>query len=117
MIYVIHCDGYCKIGQSDAPEKRFATLQTGSPHKMSLMLTLPGGYAEEQRLHARFAERRVRGEWFLLSIEDIREMALMHVPQAMPELRRPAPGDHLAEETDDDGSISLDDDWVPVDLG
>lgn len=66
MIYFIQQgeDGPVKIGHSVDPESRLQCLQIGSPHPLSLLLTLPGGRSEEKSLHSRFANCRLDGEWF-----------------------------------------------------
>jgi hypothetical protein len=39
-------------------------LQTGSPVRLELVATLPGGQSREAYLHEKFARYRVSGEWF-----------------------------------------------------
>lgn len=39
-------------------------MQTGSPYKLVMLASFPGGPAEERRLHAIFRIKRVHGEWF-----------------------------------------------------
>lgn len=56
--------GHVKIGRSDDPMKRLAVLRTGSSSALELLWMAEGGAALEAFLHARFADRRVRGEWF-----------------------------------------------------
>lgn len=80
MIYVIRCTvtGLCKIGYSTSPERRLATLQTGSPTRLELQLQLPGPQELERELHQRFAVVRSHGEWFALEpdhIEHLRSLA------------------------------------------
>ena len=54
-----------KIGTCrDAPGKRLAALQTGSPALLDLISAIPGDRALEQRLHRAFADLREHGEWF-----------------------------------------------------
>lgn len=64
MIYFIQSKQYVKIGFSDNPESRLRDLQTGSPHKLKLLATMPGCYQTETELHKVFADRRINGEWF-----------------------------------------------------
>jgi hypothetical protein len=56
--------GLIKIGVAARPKQRLYHLQTGSPVELRLVGTLPGGQPLEAELHQRFAEHRVRGEWF-----------------------------------------------------
>lgn len=54
-----------KIGVAKDPMRRLASLQTGNPHKLRLLLVLPGGESLERELHGRFAGARLPGgEWF-----------------------------------------------------
>ncbi|WP_051848611.1 MULTISPECIES: GIY-YIG nuclease family protein [unclassified Streptomyces] len=55
---------HIKIGISVDPEKRLSSMQTGSPAGMDLLWTGTGGRPAEAYLHGRFADRRIRGEWF-----------------------------------------------------
>lgn len=58
--------GPIKIGttKDGNEEARLQTLQTGCAEDLSLVAVEPGGVDEERRLHERFAEYRLRGEWF-----------------------------------------------------
>jgi hypothetical protein len=55
---------HVKIGCSGNPKARLRGLQTGWPHPLELLWTAPGGAALEAHLHAHFAGRHMRGEWF-----------------------------------------------------
>lgn len=56
--------GLVKIGHSTDAKFRLMGMQVGSPDDLVLLMTLPGGKAEEEELHRRFGYCRVRGEWF-----------------------------------------------------
>lgn len=57
--------GEIKIGTTCGnPYARMSTLQTGTPLELRLLVSIPGGVAEEVAVHERFAALRVRGEWF-----------------------------------------------------
>lgn len=66
MIYFIQygIDGPIKIGIARNPEWRLAKLQTACPYDLRLLATILGGASQEARLHQRFAEYWIRGEWF-----------------------------------------------------
>lgn len=64
-IYVIGSDEFrpVKIGTGN-PENRLVELQVGNPFPLKILWTRTGGMLLEAALHARFADFRVRGEWF-----------------------------------------------------
>jgi hypothetical protein len=66
--YLVGAEGspLVKIGYtSGAPLKRLASLQTGQPMTLSLLWSVAVDIEDE--LHERFADYRVRGEWFDLT--------------------------------------------------
>jgi hypothetical protein len=66
-VYVIQDGNAYKIGVSQDPGKRLNVAQVNNPRPLRLSHVLPGGYDVEAALHAWLSERRIRGEWFLLS--------------------------------------------------
>lgn len=67
MVYFVQCrlTGRLKIGKAKDPERRFATLQTGSPTQLVLLGCIPGGRDKERELHQRIPRAdRLHGEWF-----------------------------------------------------
>lgn len=71
MIYFAHAEGTdrVKIGfTAGDPAKRLADLQTGCPHRLSLLLVVEGGEQDEAEYHKEFATFRVHGEWFQLTV-------------------------------------------------
>lgn len=76
-IYAIEAySGQVKIGIASDPRQRLSGLQTGSPVELTLLAA--GAAAEpketEKELHQRYADNRIRGEWFRLKNTDIREL-------------------------------------------
>jgi len=63
-------NGLFKIGQSQTPEKREHTLQSEVP-QVSLRFYVPAHDSAEKELHDMFAAKRIRGEWFQLTQQDI----------------------------------------------
>ena len=61
-------NGYIKIGRSINPKKRETTLQSEKPDITLLKIC---DCNIETKLHKMFKDKRVRGEWFSLSKEDI----------------------------------------------
>lgn len=76
-VYVMknHRNGFFKIGFSTKPEYREATLQAEEP-EISLVLRHEANQKVEELLHQDFAEKRVRGEWFRLSEDDLSAIQL-----------------------------------------
>lgn len=56
--------GLIKIGLSTHPDARCTNLQAEVGEVVRVLFTLPGTRVQENGLHKRFAESRVRGEWF-----------------------------------------------------
>lgn len=63
--------GLIKLGHSSDPSKRIATLQTGSAGELKLIRTFDK--ISEEALHAYFADKRIRGEWFEIAEGDLPE--------------------------------------------
>lgn len=78
-VYLIQSTtGYCKIGSSRSVSNRVRQLQCANPEPLTLLHQFPSANARHDELsfHARFAERRVRNEWFALTDEDIADICL-----------------------------------------
>lgn len=65
-VYFIATESYdfVKIGWAMRPKARLTELQTGCPHELFLLKTIPAEFFEEADYHKRFARFRHRGEWF-----------------------------------------------------
>lgn len=64
-VYFIQAgNGPVKIGVAAESSKRLAELQTGNAETLRIIATIEGDYAREGKLHARFSDHRLRGEWF-----------------------------------------------------
>ncbi len=76
-IYVLSSAGCYKIGVTgSAVEKRMSELQTGNPHiivceKEFLIGDRSTAYQCEKYLHNMFKDKRLNGEWFILSAEQL----------------------------------------------
>lgn len=57
-----HAQTRVKIGRSNNPPTRLASLQTGSHELLTILLVVNGDH--EAEFHTRFAESRLHGEWF-----------------------------------------------------
>lgn len=56
--------GPVKIGVSTSPSRRLASLQTAHAYELVIRRMVPCTVGLELELHARFADLRLRGEWF-----------------------------------------------------
>lgn len=76
-VYIFKCEtGHCKIGRSKDPETRLEAISTALPFPVSIFhrISSDDAYWLEQKLHRKFESKRVRGEWFLLSEEDLAQL-------------------------------------------
>jgi len=87
-IYLIHAEVHCphcggeviklyKIGRSVEPEKRVSSIATASPsHTAELICVVWAGPTKykklEEALHMLFAKRHHHGEWFDLSVSNVK---------------------------------------------
>lgn len=84
-VYVVYIDTgsdrFYKIGMTKSFGHRFDQHQISSPFEIRVACCYFVGHmrAEERELHERFADRRVRGEWFRLSMDNLREIAARSV--------------------------------------
>ncbi len=71
-VYLMHNqrNGYYKLGRSVNPGYREKTLQAEEP-EISLIAKWLAPAQVEKQLHTAFASKRVRGEWFELSPDDL----------------------------------------------
>lgn len=65
--YIVEAVGIdrIKIGRSQSLNERLIDLKIGCPTDLELLWVIDGDF--EKRMHDRFAEHRVRGEWFVKS--------------------------------------------------
>ncbi|WP_372240635.1 GIY-YIG nuclease family protein [Pseudomonas sp. R4-34-07] len=65
--------GYCKIGSSRSVPRRMRQLQCANPEPLILLHQFSSTNArqDEFALHAQFAGKRVRNEWFSLTEADV----------------------------------------------
>lgn len=62
--------GPVKIGVSQTPQTRLATMQVCSPVDLELVALIEGGEDLERAFHAKFEAQHIRQEWFAAS-EDL----------------------------------------------
>jgi hypothetical protein len=68
-----------KIGKATNAAKRLAQLQTGYPAELRIWALVPGDH--EAAYHRAFKEHRVKGEWFRLAPEIIKEINRLNTPE------------------------------------
>lgn len=76
-LYLIRSDKYTKIGIASSCDNRVNSLQTGNPHALFVegYYKVGDGNWVESALHAIYKNQRVRGEWYDLSMADIKNIA------------------------------------------
>jgi hypothetical protein len=77
-VYFIHAEGtdLVKIGWTADIARRFDQLQTASPHPLRLLAVHAGGREIETLYHRNLQPYRQRGEWFFLTQELRRWLAI-----------------------------------------
>jgi hypothetical protein len=72
-VYLLECNGFVKIGSAANPALRRGDLQVGNPYPIKLLWkkSFPDAYLVEEKLHAYFADKGVRGEWFSLGLDPV----------------------------------------------
>lgn len=63
-VYFIRCMEFVKIGSSENPKRRLASLGTMNPFDCTLLGIVEGGSILEFEIHEALAPHRHRGEWF-----------------------------------------------------
>lgn len=81
-VYVIYLDSperFYKVGMAKHFDSRFSAHQCSSPFDLCVACAffVENMRGSERAIHAMFAEKRVRGEWFRLSEGDLRTIAAM----------------------------------------
>lgn len=63
-----------KIGITDNFERRLKILDTSTPYPIKVLKVVysTGYHSLEIELHKKFADKRIKGEWFALSSDDIK---------------------------------------------
>lgn len=95
-LYVIVAPtGECKIGVAEHPETRLGSLAgafpRGTPRIAFKSKPDADMWMHEQKLHARFADRRLNGEWFDIIEDEAVAAARQQVDEAPELVKRPAP--------------------------
>lgn len=74
-VYIAECQGVYKIGHTTQdPRDRVAKLRTGNPFPVELVGSIPGSRAMERYLHRTYKSRKIKGEWFILTPDEVKEI-------------------------------------------
>ena len=78
-VYVVQCGEFYKIGRTTNLERRIPqlTVQLPYPLKLVCFIQTPNSASEERRLHELYADKRLNGEWFALTDEQVKEIKAM----------------------------------------
>ena len=71
-VYLVRSPHGFKIGRTSHPDSRFALFRTASPYRIELLAVIYASHvrALERALHRRFADKKIRGEWYALTDTD-----------------------------------------------
>jgi len=108
-VYIVECNGLYKIGRTSHLDSRLNAIQTATPFPVQLVYAIPCPMKDreiEHALHVIFADHRVRGEWFKLSMRDIAKIKSLSVQEILSVASRieaaEKPGHQLAFDFGDD---------------
>lgn len=75
-LYILECKEMYKIGIATDVARRVQHLKTGNPFDINVLLSIKVKSATtlEAFLHALYSDKRVSGEWFDLTVDDIQEI-------------------------------------------
>ena len=67
---------YYKIGITNKIEKRLKALKTGNNNEIEAIFLFQSDYASkiESKIHLLYKTKRVKGEWFLLSNDEVEKV-------------------------------------------
>jgi len=77
-VYLLKAGPYYKIGKSKDSDKRVKQIKLQLPYSVERVHEVKTNDMTEleSRWHRRFREKRTNGEWFLLAVIDVKELAL-----------------------------------------
>jgi hypothetical protein len=78
-LYFIQAGNAVKIGRTANIVGRLGKMQADNHEELNCLLVLPGQGHEESDYQERFAEHRIRGEWFRLCPEILEEVARLRM--------------------------------------
>lgn len=95
-IYLLNAGEYWKIGKTTNPDARLERLAIQLPFPCEQLglfgpMSLEGMDSAEKDLHRRFSERRVNGEWFKLTHQDVWSIISVRFPSSNNQVEIPSP--------------------------
>lgn len=74
-LYIIKSGDLYKIGYSSSFSKRIKNYKVHNPDlKILLVIKTSDAFDLEQTLHTKYKDKRIKGEWFNLDVDDITEI-------------------------------------------
>jgi predicted transcriptional regulator of viral defense system len=75
-VYILRCNNLYKISKSNNVARRVTQLIAAMPHETIHVHTIPSDQpiVTEQEFHARYADKRYKGDWFELDMFDVDEL-------------------------------------------
>lgn len=75
-IYIMKCNEFYKIGMSSDIKKRLNSIQSSNPYPVSLEFNkkTSNSLSIEKQLHEIYKHKNIRGEWFKLVDNDIKDI-------------------------------------------
>ena len=92
-VYLFRSPCGFKIGCARDPKRRFLEIVTLVPFELTIEHTIPAPdmYAAEWALHGQFQSKRIRGEWFSLSEDDVAHIKSMATHADIPFYKEDVP--------------------------
>ena len=74
-VYAIRAGDYVKIGVARNVKRRLLEMQIGCPYELRIVYAWPRSdpFGYEAWLHKQLHDKHYRGEWFILTDEDLSE--------------------------------------------
>ena len=73
-VYLLESAGFYKIGVAEDLKARISSIQSGTPHEVTIVDFFPSyhPYEDEQHLHEMWQKYHTRGEWFSLPAQKVK---------------------------------------------
>lgn len=105
-VYFIAAPGRIKIGFTTQPEVRLAHLQAVDMERLDVIGTIDGSRADENALHSKLEQHRLRGEWFADNGE-VREIVSLFLEGKLKFAQRKSAKNYDQPSTDIDAKLRV----------